>query len=615
MKKSLKGLVFIWFALIWFFPVSGQDLSGYWQGMDFGPRPNAVTFWPTTMELTQNGNTINGNCFQQVTSQTPYFVLWNISGASVNMNAGEMVFSQITGMHIADFALLCYSKFSFTYYPEEERILGMREFDCGMKLTMDLYRLRLKTRDTYCAGEMATMEVTGKDVRWYPDIQKSKLLHSGNSYETQVTRTDTFYVTQTFHDTETPPVPVIIKVSEPKIQDVQVTPASCDADNGTISVTATGDAPMNYSLEYGMYQSSPVFTDLYANNYLVIVKTGAGCTVTRAVKVEKKTRPSFLTVYVDQPCTSETGILRVRGQGGYGLLTYSLDNQPFQESGVFPDLQSGEYNLRVRDSIGCEMGMVVKVEDKNDAVTLQDIKVENAKCGAEYGSVSVIATGSGELQYSLDGETYVTSAYFPQVEPGAYEIFVKDQSGCTVNKKIVVGKAPAPVIHNVIEYNAGCNESDGAVSIYATGSGPLLYSIDGINFVTDTTFTGLSPLNQNVMIVDTAGCNVTRSITIGENCFEKVYIPTAFSPDLDGKNEVMDIKFSSTQLKIRYFRLFNRWGTVVAYSDQTIQSGHALWDGFYKGNKAQPGSYPYELLVEFEGGRKQVIRNTILLLR
>ncbi|MCF0072920.1 gliding motility-associated C-terminal domain-containing protein [Dyadobacter sp. CY261] len=593
----------------------GQDLSGYWQGMDFGPRPDEVTFWPTALELTQNGSTINGSCFQQVTSQTPYFVEWKISGASVNSNVGQMQFAEITAMNVAQSAP-CDSKYSFTYYPDEERLLGMREFECGMKLTMDLYRMRLKSRDIYCKGETATLQVTGKDIRWYADPQKSKWLHTGNTYETKVTQTDTFYVTQIFHAVETPPVPVIIKVSEPSITNLQVTHTSCDQDNGIISVTATGDGPMTDSLDNGMFQSVSVFPGLYAKTYQLTVKSGAGCPVSREVTVEKRTRPTFLMVVATNSCTSESGGILAQAQGGYGPLTYALDNQPFRESGVFSDLQSGEYMLRAKDSLGCEISMAVKVADKNDAVVLQEVEIEHARCGAEFGGFTVIATGTGELQYSLDGENYVTSPNFSYVTPGAYEVFVKDPGGCMASKKIVIGKAPAPEFLNIIEYNASCKGNDGAISIHAIGNGPLLFSIDAINFVPDTVFNGLSPLVQTVYMVDTAGCHVARSLYIREICLENVYIPTAFSPDFDGKNEVMELKFATGKLRIRHFRLFNRWGTVVASrSDQTVESGYALWDGFYKGDRAQPGAYPYELTVEFDDGRTRVIRDTILLLR
>lgn len=469
---------------------------------------------------------------------------------------------------------------------------------------------------SYCKGETAALEVKGTNVRWYKDQQKSKLLHSGNVYELVVTQADTFYVTQVVQGRETDPLPIVLKVGDPTISDVKVTHANCDQDNGIISVTAEGEGPLMYSLDNGTFQSSPVFTGLYAKTFLLSVKSQRGCLVTREISVEKKWRQSFVMAVVLNPCTSGNKDFSALALGGYGPITYALDEGPFQKSGLFANLESGGYTLRARDSVGCEISMDIKIPDKSEAVKLQRVDIEHARCGAEFGGVTLIATGSGQMQYSLDGQNYLSSPIFTRVPPGAYEVFVKGEGGCVDSRKIVIGQAPAPEFLEIIETNATCKGDDGSVVIYAVGSGPLLYSIDAVNYVRDTVFTGLSPLTQTVYVRDTAGCDAAHSIYIEKDCQEKVHIPSAFSPDSDGRNEVMDMKFSDASLKIRYFRVFNRWGTVIANrTDQMVESGFALWDGSFKGDKVQPGTYPYELLVEFDNGSKRLIRDAVLLLR
>ncbi|WP_031530192.1 T9SS type B sorting domain-containing protein [Dyadobacter crusticola] len=617
MKKSLQNLFLILLLGLIMLPVTGQDLSGYWQGMDYGPRPSAVSYWPGSMQITQNGSNLTGSFFQQVTSQTPYFALWDISGASVSGNAGEMHFAVIKEMYVATFALFCYSKYSFTYDPIEEKMTGVREFDCaGMKLTLELYRLRLKSPDTFCKGETAKLEVTGKDVRWYSDKQKSKLLHRGNIYETQVSQTDTFFLSQTFHDTETPVVPVIIKVNEAKITDVQLTDANCGKDNGIIAVKATGAAPVTYSIDNDAFQASPVFQGLYPKTYKITAKTAAGCTDTRQVTIGKRFTPTFREIHTLNPCEAGSSGIGAVAQGGYDHFSYALDDGPFQEKGYFPDLPGGEYLVRAKDSVGCEVSLMVRVPDAAErGVTLQDVEVQHGNCGSQFGSVSIIASATGLLSYSLDGITYESSPFFHEVEPGTYTASVKNQDGCVATKEIVVRTVPAPEFRQVIEKSASCGENDGSLTIHAIGSGPLTYSIDGINFTDDTVFTSLSPGHNTVNVKDTTGCIVGRSYSIGQDCFEQVFIPNAFTPDTDGKNEAMNMKFSGSALKIKSFRLYNRWGSVVAFRrDQTVESGYALWDGFYKGTRVQPGIYPYELMIEFDNGRTQVIRNTITLL-
>ena len=403
---------------------------------------------------------------------------------------------------------------------------------------------------------------------------------------------------------------------EPTITNIAVTKANCEKNNGVISVTAKGDGPPVYSLNGYDFQSSPVFSELYPKTYRVFVKSGQGCVVTRDVVVEKLWKPSFLMAVILNPCELENKDFSATAVGGYGPITYALDDGPFQETGFFPDLPVGEYKLRARDSVGCETTMDIKIPEKKEEVVLHAADVEHARCGGEVGSVTLTATGSGMLQYSLDGQNYGQSPNFLHVRPGAYEVFVKDETGCTDSRKIEIGKSPAPKFLEIIETNASCKGDDGAVAIHAVGSGPLIYSIDALNYVSDSVFTGLTPLTQTVYMRDTAGCDVAHSITIEKDCLENVYIPSAFSPDSNGKNEVMDMKFSGGSLKIRHFRLFNRWGDLISSSaDQSVESGYALWNGIHNGNKVQPGTYPYELMVEFDNGLTRVIRDSVLVLR
>ncbi len=468
---------------------------------------------------------------------------------------------------------------------------------------------------SYCSGETAMLESKGANVRWYADSHKSKLLHTGNTYQMTVTKPDTFYVTQTLQNQETKPVPVVLKIGDPVISHIAVTHASCNKDNGAISVTAQGDG-LTYSLNNGPFQTSPVFSSLYSKFFKLTVKSTQGCMVTREVEIERKSVPSFVMAVVLNPCEPGNKDFGALALGGYGEITYALDDGPFQQSGIFQDLEAGRYMLRAKDSQSCESKMEIVIPDQNQAVTLDDVKVEHARCGGEFGVVAMHATGNGPLQYSLDGTTYAASPDFYNVSPGAYTVFVKDGAGCTDSAAINIKKSPAPVILDVIESNASCGKDDGSLIIHAIGSGPLFFSIDAVHYVTDTVFTSLSPLVQNIYIRDTAGCDMARSVTIGRDCLDNVYIPTAFSPDQDGINEVMEIKFSMASVKITSFRVFNRWGNVItSVTNKAVQSGVALWDGFYKGDKVPPGAYPYELGIEFENGRKELIRNTIMVMR
>ena len=66
---------------------------------------------------------------------------------------------------------------------------------------------------------------------------------------------------------------------------VNTTPCISPANNGTITVTATGSTGFTYNNNGGTYQASNVFTGLNAGNYLIGVKDANGCTKTQSVTV------------------------------------------------------------------------------------------------------------------------------------------------------------------------------------------------------------------------------------------------------------------------------------------------------------------------------------------
>ena len=55
--------------------------------------------------------------------------------------------------------------------------------------------------------------------------------------------------------------------------------------------------------------------------------------------------------------------------------------------------------------------------------------------------------------------------------------------------------------------------------------------------------------------------------------------------------------------RVRAMRIFNRWGEVVFEKREIpVNSPAAGWDGTFKGKKAQPGVYVYQLEIICNNG-------------
>lgn len=82
--------------------------------------------------------------------------------------------------------------------------------------------------------------------------------------------------------------------------------------------------------------------------------------------------------------------------------------------------------------------------------------------------------------------------------------------------------------------------------------------------------------------------------TIAEIPLGELALPTAFSPNGDGLNDVLRI-LGGKNVKEIELAIYNRWGEQVFYTND-IKIG---WDGTYKGKLQNSGVYAYTLKVTF----------------
>lgn len=90
-----------------------------------------------------------------------------------------------------------------------------------------------------------------------------------------------------------------------------------------------------------------VITDVMVGNYYVDLKTG-DCVTRQKVTVYPSEQPVISNVEISSTTATVTAV------GGTAPYQYSLDNQKWQTSNVFPDLPRGEITVYVKDFYDCE---------------------------------------------------------------------------------------------------------------------------------------------------------------------------------------------------------------------------------------------------------------------
>jgi gliding motility-associated-like protein len=97
-------------------------------------------------------------------------------------------------------------------------------------------------------------------------------------------------------------------------------------------------------------------------------------------------------------------------------------------------------------------------------------------------------------------------------------------------------------------------------------------------------------------VTDNNGCVKTISREVEIRKVVNIDVPSAFSPNGDGTNDLYYMNFRNiTQMN---FRVFNRWGQLVYETDQQ----DFKWDGEGNNGSLPEGVYVFELdTIDFEG--------------
>ena len=164
----------------------------------------------------------------------------------------------------------------------------------------------------------------------------------------------------------------------------------------------------------------------------------------------------------------------------------------------------------------------------------------------------------------------------------------------------VTASAPEPVV--------ACAGEDIDIDVTTPGVETYLWS-DGLEGAARTV-----PVPSSMAVTLLYDCeSVELPVVVeGEACC-RVYVPTAFSPDGDGVNDVFSPAFAQAGCRgvgAYELRVFDRWGGLVFASSEPAIG----WDGRYRGRALGNGVYVYTLRY-FDGVSEVSMRGSLGLLR
>lgn len=373
--------------------------------------------------------------------------------------------------------------------------------------------------------------------------------------------------------------------------------ACVGASNGQAIASASGGSGMLY-YTWDTGDMTDTLTGLTAGTYTVSVVDDNGCTDSASITIVSQPNSIvLLTTTIDATCNgSADGEAVVNASGGTGNFTYAWSNGSTIDTAS--GLSVGGYMVTVTDGNGC-LDSTSATIDEPDAIDIAFLDADASCMDGSNGALYTSVTG-GTMPYVLLWSNGADTEQPDGLSVGDYTLTVTDDNGCVDSLSASV---PADSMNVAIEVLPDTLVQVGeAVTLTAISDN----SIDALVWtsnvlLTDSTMETITTVptdsvnSYTVTVVGDNGCEATETIIIYTEGEETLfYIPTAFSPNGDGINDVFRVESSSDDIVVVWFRVFDRWGEQVFVGDNTTMG----WDGTHKGQRVAPDVYVYDIRVK-----------------
>jgi len=399
----------------------------------------------------------------------------------------------------------------------------------------------------------------------------------------------------------------VVTIAQPPaitVTNISTTSAGCSVNNGTAIATATGGVPvLTYSWSNSV--SGQTNTGLAANSYTLTITDANGCAITNTVTINSTNGPTAITsIAATVKCNGQTGSVTATASNGTLPYTYSWStgatSVTTSTQSTINNQPSAVYSVTITDKNGCTSTSSVTLSEPPALITTSS--KTDATCGNADGNISVtIVGGTPDYTYSWsNGFSSVTTSLSNMISllnSGTYVVTVTDANGCTQTILETITNSNGPVA-GAASSQTTITEGNSTILIgSSTGSG-INYtwtpssSLSCSNCAAPTANPGTTT-TYTLYVKDDQGCldSTKITITVKKACTtdEDVYIANVFSPNGDGKNDVLNVE--GTGLTNIYWAIYDRWGNLLFETSDQAQG----WDGTKNGSPMESATYVYYL--------------------
>lgn len=482
------------------------------------------------------------------------------------------------------------------------------------------------------------------NITWYQN-GSATAIGTGNSITVTPNLPSQFYVATAQGCIGTSSDTVTVNIGNALPLPTVVTPVIyCQNDQAAplIAGTLPGASAQWYTTPVGgtPLPSTPVpSTATPGSTFYYVSQTAAGCESIRAtLQVAVKPAPDLQLITPDRDtiCQDETMQLSFTGSVPAGTsFNWNFDGaRILSGSGPGPFVvdweMPGYKNLELRvDANGCTDSAFTTVLVKEKPLAALQILLPDACVGDVRDVRNTIVGGPENPAFSWDfagGEIVSGTGAGPYsirwTTPGDKIVtLITEKEGCfsdPATDTIPVYPLPLARIQSQNDRNVCLNDTlllqaaaGDATDVYRWRSFSDFVPANYINNTRSAQYIVSRSGYVTLQVLSQYGCEARDSVYFNAESCCQVFIPTAFSPNGDGKNDWFRIFGAERSRKVVSLQVMNRWGQVVWRE----QDGRAGWNGLLNGVPQEAGVYTYLAIYECPDGKLTTTKGDVLLIR
>jgi len=381
----------------------------------------------------------------------------------------------------------------------------------------------------------------------------------------------------------------------------------------------------------GFFQSGAQYAQIASvtknleGTYTVVGTAANSCTNTTTVSVNTRELPVPQYSVFPNATLCVNDVLTFVGDGGKSFKWYGPNNNFYEGASVtFTTSVShiGNYTLVATDETGC-------VNQTEVQVVINKLPQGYLMTSAESGCVPFCAdymfsssSGSAAITSVWENNKRVFGEKFSHCfnETGIHTftgIITDEITGCESTAVTQVTVFPQPIANfyysplNPLENEqvifTNTSESEGTITSNWFFDSNKGYKTTSTNVSRIYEAPGKYPVA--LVITNSFGCSDTVMKAIIVEPDFTIYVPNAFTPNLDGLNDVFEPVFHST--KKYSMQVFDRWGSIIYNSTD----GTKGWDGTNKGVFCKSDVYTWKIEVKDVNAETKLYSGHVTLIR